>query len=202
MRTIQKRQIAVKTRINTLLNSEFVKKEGWEPSYILNNGIKISRANLIATIVSKEEEEPMNNLVIDDGSGRISVKSFDDKEFGQHTKIGEVVLLIGRPREYGTERYFLGEVIKKVDNKDWIKIRQLELKYEKPPEQAEELKEKTSNIITDVITLIRELDQGKGADYEEVLSKTNNQEADNTIKNLLEQGEVFEIKPGKLKILV
>ena len=201
MATIQKRQVAIKTRISTLLNSEFVKKEGWEPSYILNNGVKISRANLIATIVSKEEGV-MDNLVIDDGSGRISVRSFDDKEFGQHTNIGEVVLLIGRPREYGTERYFLGEVIKKVNNKDWIKIRQLELKYEKPPEQAKEVKEKPSNIITNVIMIIRELDQGEGADYEEVLTKADNSEADKAIKNLLEQGEVFEIKPGKLKILV
>ena len=144
----------------------------------------------------------MNNLVIDDGSGRISVRSFDDEEFGQHINIGEVVLLIGRPREYGTERYFLGEVIKKVDNKDWIRVRELELKYEKPPEPVEEIKEKPSNVITSVIELIRELDQGEGADYEEVLNKAENAEADKAIKNLLEQGEVFEIKPGKLKILV
>ena len=201
MATIPKRQVAVKTRISTLLSSEFVKKEGWEPSYILNGEVKISRANLIATVVSKEGE-PMNNLVIDDGSGRISVRSFDDEEFGQHINIGEVVLLIGRPREYGTERYFLGEVIKKVDNKDWIRVRELELKYEKPPEPVEEIKEKPSNVITSVIELIRELDQGEGADYEEVLNKAENAEADKAIKNLLEQGEVFEIKPGKLKILV
>jgi len=201
MATIQKRQVAIKSRIITLLKNEFIKKEGWEPSYILNAGMKISRANLIATLVSKEGG-PMNDLIVDDGSGRICVRSFDDKEFGKKINVGEVVLLIGRPREYGEERYLLGELIKKIANKDWIKIRELELKYEKKPKETKEIKEEPSNIITKIISLIREIDQGEGADYEEVLSKSDDQKANNAIKNLLEQGEIFEIKPGKLKILV
>ena len=137
MTTIQKRQIAVKTRIRALLNNEFIKKEGWEPSYILKEKTKLSRVNLIATIISKEKDY-VNQLVVDDGSGRINVKSFDDKEFGQQLNVGEVALLIGRPREYGSERYLLGEIIKKIENRDWIKIRKLELGCEKTIEKVEE----------------------------------------------------------------
>ena len=201
MATIQKRQIAVKARIETLLNNEFVKKEGWEPSYILKEKTKLSRVNIIATIISKEGE-PINQIVIDDGSGRINVRSFDDEEFGQQMNIGEVALLVGRPREYGSERYLLGEIIKKVENKDWIKIRELELKYEKPSEPTEKVEEKAPNTIIEIVNIIRELDDGDGANYEEVLTKTKGPEADNSIKNLLQQGEIFEIKPGKLKILI
>ena len=55
METIQKRQVAVKTRINTLLKGEFIKKGGWEPSYIQKEKIKLSRVNLIATVISERE---------------------------------------------------------------------------------------------------------------------------------------------------
>ena len=52
-----------------------------------------------------------------------------------------------------------------------------------------------------IVTLIKELDNGAGADMQELVNKCDTEEAEKIIKTMLEQGEIFEIKPGKLKIL-
>ena len=41
-----KRQIAYKVKIKDLLIGEYVKKEGWEPSYILHNEKRITRIKI------------------------------------------------------------------------------------------------------------------------------------------------------------
>ncbi|MCK5854229.1 MAG: hypothetical protein KAG56_03340, partial [Sulfurovaceae bacterium] len=50
----------------------------------------------------------------------------------------------------------------------------------------------------EVIKQIKILDKGDGADYEDVLNKVKDEKM---IQMLLEDGEIFEIKPGKLKLL-
>ena len=49
--------------------------------------------------------------------------------------------------------------------------------------------------------LIKDIDSGDGADTQEVITKSNIDKAEQIITNLLEQGEVFEIKPGRSKVL-
>ena len=62
--------------------------------------------------------------------------------------------------------------------------------------------EKTSNILNNQqIKLIRNLDNGSGVDYEEILKRLKEGEGEKLIQNLMLQGDVFEVKPGKLKIL-
>ena len=80
--TIHPRQIAIKTWIKPLTKGSYIIKEGWEPNYILINDQKISRANLIGIIVQKSDSKLLNYdyVVIDDGSARITIRSFEDKE--------------------------------------------------------------------------------------------------------------------------
>ena len=52
-----------------------------------------------------------------------------------------------------------------------------------------------------IFQLIKSTDSGEGADTEEVISKSNLENAEQLVKKLLEEGEIFEVKPGKLKIL-
>ncbi len=99
----QKRQIAYKVRIKEITNGKYIKKEGWQPNYI----------------------------VTDDGTGRISVRNFEQNKIFDDIEIGEVILIIGRPREYGNEIYLLPEVLKKIQDKGWIKVREIELGKEK-----------------------------------------------------------------------
>jgi len=206
----QKRQIAYKARIKDLLDGVYVKEDGeWTPNYIGINEKKISRVNIIGTVVLKEDGQNYQNIILDDGSGKISVRSFGKDNFFRENDIGDVVLLIGRPRQFGSEKYIVPEILKKIENKKWIDVRKLELGREirNPKEirneeikdvEIEHIEESPSNRI---LQLVREFDSGSGADIEEIILKSDIKEAEKIIKNLLEDGEIFEVKSGKLKVL-
>jgi len=206
----QKRQIAYKVRIKELINGKYIKEEGWQPNYIITeDGRRINRINLIATVVAKPVEHDINyqTIILDDGTGRISVRNFEQNKMFDQIGIGDVILLIGRPREYGNEKYILPETIKKIQNKAWIKVRELELKNNRPIKK-QKIIEKTAEeeIVEDleesaadkIIRIIKELDQGDGVDFEEILKQIDDEE---TIKELLKKGELFEIRLGRLKVL-
>jgi len=206
----RKRQIAYKARINELIEGRYIEEEGWNPNYIETiDGKQISRINLIGTVVSKQTEEELNykSLILDDATGKIAVRAFGDDRLFDNVEIGGAVLLIGRPRQYGNEKYILAEILRKIKNKDWIKVRALELDKQKFVREEitnnplrEEVKEEeiVENNAEKIIEVIKKLDKGEGADFEDVLKEINDEA---TIKSLLKEGEIFEIKPGKLKVL-
>lgn len=233
------RQVAYKSRIKDIINGNYIKQEGWNPNYIITkDNKKISRVNLIGVVVSKPIENGANyhSIVLDDGGAKISARTFDDGKMLNNISIGDVVLLIGRPREYGQEKYIMPEIIRKIENKEWIEVRKLELKKqelisgaanidENEPEKpvADEFIEKKimkpfssekQNAQTPaeedvsekceegnlgrVYNLIKSMDNGDGVDYQEIIEKTNSEEE---IENLLKEGEIYEIRPGRLKVL-
>ena len=119
-------------------------------------------------------------------------------------------MLIGRPREYGSEKYIVPEIVRVIDNKKWIDIRKLEIELHNKRNKRvkkdvvlkeEVVEEKKESQADKIFKLIKEIDDGEGADTEEIISKANVEYAEKIIANLLEEGEIFEIKPGKLKVL-
>ncbi|MBR9692064.1 hypothetical protein GOV06_04730 [Candidatus Woesearchaeota archaeon] len=217
----QKRQIACKVRIKKILSGKYIKEEGWTPNYVeTDSGKKISRVNIIGIVVSNQEDSEIgyNSIVIDDGTGKISIRVFEDEaDKLKGIEIGDVVLIIGRPREYGTERYLLLEIIKKIEDKRWIEIRKKELgkedevvgeekieeagivqKEENIKETVEESVVEEASIGDKIIDYIRENDDGAGVDIEEIIKKYNDE---NAVKELLSEGELFEVRPGRVKVL-
>jgi RPA family protein len=211
-KTQQKRQTAYKVAIKDIISGKYVKEEGWLPNYIqTEDGLKISRVNLICYIVSEDNDANFNSIIVDDGTGKIAVRSFENQDFFQDVDIGDLVLIIGRPREFGNEKYVIAEIIKKIKDKRWIDVRKLELRQKKKfsdrgetnVKQDNNLKEeviKTTNM-EKIYNLIKELDDGDGIDTEDVIKKVNIDNAELIIKSLLEQGDIFEITPGRLKVL-
>jgi len=214
MAEIQKRQIAYKVKIGDIHKGEYVQEAGWTPNYILIHENKVSRANIIGVIVNIEQGIDAQSFDVEDDSGRISVRFFEEKEQLKDLSVGEIVLIIGRPREYNGEKYIVPEIIKEVEG-SWLELRTFELKKEnvgneKDTEikekagekvkgvEIEDVKEEKGGIAENVIKIIKECDDGEGADYEEVLEKVKNEKL---INSLMEEGEIFEIKPGKLKVL-
>lgn len=200
-----KREIAYKVRIKDILDGRYVREEGWTPNYILTADSRhISRVNIIAVVVSKSED---NNITLDDGSGRVAVRSFDDNKALNDLDIGDIILLIARPREYGNEKYLVAEIIKRIENKRWIEVRKLELKKElpqlKPVKKVveEEVVADERSLPQKIFALLKELDSGDGVAVEDVVQKVNSEDTEKIIDNLLREGEIFEVKPGKIKIL-
>ncbi len=203
--------------IKDLVNGEFIKKEGWDPSYVLTNYGKMFRVNIIGVVVSKNT----NDCLLDDGTNKIILRSFTKNI---NTEIGDLVRIVGKPRSFNNELFINCELIKKIENKKWVDFRKKELllrtkqnivekkeeyihekkekviKEEEYIQEKKEVEKKLSNAEI-IIKLIEQLDSTDGASMEEVISKSNVIDAEKLIKNLMEEGEIFQIKPGKLKVM-
>ena len=92
----QKRQAAVKLWIADLLSGQYVKEEGWTPNYVLTaGGRKASRVNLIGAVVSiPTADASYRNIMLDDGTGNIGVRSFDDTNPFEGIGLGDVVFVV------------------------------------------------------------------------------------------------------------
>lgn len=115
------RNTAIKCTILDIAKGIFIKKEGFESSYVITDYGNISRANILGVVVSIES----NTLIIDDGTGKIPVKSFESLK--KIPGLGDVVLIIGKLRMYNKEKYIVPEIIKKIENNKWIDYRKKEL---------------------------------------------------------------------------
>jgi RPA family protein len=199
-----KRETAMICTVDDLLRGNFVRTEGWNPSYFSTRLGDVSRANLIGVVVSKESAE---GLLLDDGSGRILLRSFGEVSFLE-IDVGDLILVIGRPRVYNEQKYVLPEIIKKISQK-WGAYRQLQLEILKKnlkQERKEERiplkeEERPINHYQNILAFIRDLDSGEGADVEEVIKRSATPNGENIIKKLIEEGEIFEFRPGKIKVL-
>ncbi len=192
-----KRETAYKVRIKDILNGKYVVNEGWEPNYIEIGNKKFSRVNVLGTVVGFEE----GLIKVDDGTSEILLRSFDNNNISPF-QVGNVILIIGRPREYNENRYLMPEIIKKVDNPEWIKVRDLEIKDVKEEKIIEIKKEeKENNLNQKIMEIIKKKDSGNGISTQDIIKITGNKETEKTINKLLEEGEIFEIKPGILKLL-
>lgn len=216
----KKRAPAQKVWIADFINGNFFAAEGWNPSYVLVNDKKISRANILATVVMKFTSEDGNYaaLTLDDGTETIRSKAFgpDTVKFS-NVKISSIVRFIGKIKEYNQERYLKPEIVREVSDPNWLIVHKLELgepatsvpsPEETKPTISENvaettLKEDDLSVQAKILNLIRTLDSGAGAELDAVIerSQIEIEEAKNIIVGLLKAGEVYEPRKGKLKVL-
>lgn len=198
-----KRETAKKCRIKDLINGRYVKREGWEPNYLETDLGRVSRVNILGIIIGEDE----GVFTIDDGTGKIQVRSFDEEKKYSEKKIGDIVIVIGRPRVFNEQKYIVLEIIKTIDNLKWIEYRMLELKNVKTvPQQEEKIvpaEEQTNqvDIVDSLLQAISKLDQGYGVKIDDLIKQFEPVTANRTISRLIEQGEIFEIKPGLVKTI-
>lgn len=203
----------------------------WDPSYVKIKELKVSRVNIIANVINKYQNEDSSyiSMVIDDGSDNISVKAWkDDIKLLKDVEVGDIVLTIAKVREYSGKIYLIPEIVRKLDKPEWIILRKKELISEfgdkkqetghqiikneeefEPgilPEVVEEsiFEEETSNSQRQkLLNTIEKNDKGDGAEITKVISESKIEEskAHNLIYELLKEGEIFEIKTGRLKLI-
>ncbi len=149
------RQTMIRSRIYDIVNGKFVRKEGLEPSYVLTDtGQRISRVNLLGTIVDKFMSEDGNYSVItiDDDSDSIRIKTFrEDVSIFDNLEIGDIVMVIGKVREYAGENYIIPEIVKKIADPNYESLHKLEIlkqliKQKKILEEINKEKDKLGNV--------------------------------------------------------
>lgn len=172
------RDTAVHVWISELCGGKMVQVQD-RPSALVVNDQSLGRVRLHGIVVGTEE------LVVDDGTGSMLVRSFEQQ---WSVRVGDPVVVIGRPRLYDGELYILGEIVKKVDLL-WLEVRK---KVTRAPVSGD--------VGTRVVDIVRRQDTGDGADYDAVVSELGDK-GEELIVHLLATGALFETKPGKLKVL-
>lgn len=192
------RLTAAKCRIADLLAGAFVARADTTPAAVLTPYGALSRVNLIATIV---QADGGTRAVLDDGSGRIAVRAFSPLSM---PGVGALVLVIGRPREFGGERYLVPEILRPVAA-GWALVHRLELAARAPTDDVPQAAPAPADEARDdpfegLLAVIRRLDAGGGAPTDQIVAAEGPQ-TEERLQALLAQGDVFEIRPGFLKVL-
>lgn len=200
MEEIKKRNTAYKLRIGDILKSKPIKDQDKLICVELGDK-KINRVNLIANAIEKyiqDGEKKYASVTLDDASGQIRLKAFaDDISILQKVSQGDTLQIIGTVREYNDELYILPEVVKSVDPK-WLLVRKLEIQNSK-----KDLPQTNNSARDQILNKIKQAEEDNGIDTDQLLMDIEaspdiiNQE----IKKLLEEGLVYEPKPGRLRYL-
>jgi len=208
MPEVKKRETAYKLRIGDLLRGNPIFQESED----LNKRLKflelgnkqIIRVNVIANVVDKYESEGdrrFASITLDDGSGQIRVRVFgEDMRKFMDVSQGDTLLIIGVLRFYNDEVYILPELIKKQDPR-YLLVRKLEIEkaYSKNPVQKQEIK-----VLRDeIINLIKVSETNEGIEKEDIIMKlkAGPDIVSQEIKKLLEEGIIYEPKPGRVRYL-
>ena len=202
-----KRNIAYKLRIGELLLGKPIFDQ--EKFMFLELGNKkLARVNLIGNIVEKYESEGDKKYLfftLDDGSGQIRLKIFGEEEVNRFKGVsqGQTVVIIGVLRNWNNETYVQPEVIKEQDPK-YLLIRKLESEKERakiaPPAEKKQVSALKDNILSE----IKKAEESGGIDTDQIIMKFADASPDiinQEIQKLLEEGIVFEPKPGRLRYL-
>lgn len=126
----KKRMTAKKARIIDIVKGRYTPAEGMKSGYILTPyGMKVSRARVMSTVVSKFVSEDKNfaSVTLDDGTETIRAKSFGSTKFFDNVNLGDSVDVIGKVREYADEIYIVPEIVIKIVDPNFESLRRLEL---------------------------------------------------------------------------
>jgi len=197
----RKRNVAYKLRIGDILKSKPIVNEG-RLLFLELGDKKIVRVNVIANVVDKyfnDGEKKYASITMDDASGQLKIKAFGDdianlKEITQ----GDTLQIIGLMREYNSELYITPEITKKVDPK-WLLVRKLEIQN-----LRKDIPLAANAPIREVILeKIKKADSSGGIDKEQLILDTEASPdlINAEVKHLLEDGMIYEPRPGVLRYL-
>ena len=200
---IRKRNIAYKLRIGDILRGVPMMDEG-KFLFLELGDKKVVRVNILANCVDKyiqEGEKQFGSLTVDDASGQLKLKVFgEDVEMFKEILQGDTLQIIGNMREWNGELYAQPEVVKKVDAR-WLLVRKLEIQNARKDIPAGDSKD--SGLKNSIMDKIKGAETEGGIDVDAIIMDTEaSPDAINAeVKKLLEEGLIYEPRPGRLRYL-
>jgi RecG-like helicase len=201
-----KRNIAYKFRIGDLLIGKPI-FDNERFSFLELGDKKIIRVNIIGNIIDKYESEGERKYIfftLDDGSGQIKLKCFaEDANKFREVMQGQTVLVIGSLRNFNNETYISPEIIKEQDVK-YLLIRKLEIEKEKSKNPVPMAREQIIAVKDKILNVVKEAEKDGGIEMDKIimdLRETSPEIINQEIKKLLEEGIIFEPRPGKIRWL-
>ena len=197
-----KRNTAFQLRIGELSDGKQI-MDGERFHHLALYEKQIVRVNIIANVVDKfiaEGERPYGTLTMDDATGQIRLKAFgEDLSKIQDFNLGDTLLVIGLLRTWNNELYITPEIIRKKDPQ-YLIVRKMERESSLPvqlnSDERIELKDT-------MLGKIRQAEAEEGVDIEKLILdlKETPDTINKEIKTLLEEGLIYEPRPGKLRYL-
>jgi RPA family protein len=204
-----KRNTAYKYRIGDVLVGKPI-FDGERFSFIELGDKRIVRVNIVGNIVDRYDvtgERKYTFLTIDDGSGQIKIKAFGDDAIKlENFNQGLTVVIIGTLRHFNDETYISPEIIKEQDPK-YLLVRKLELEKTKSASMpaASSVEKKEIVAVKDkILDKIKNAEDEGGIEVDKIIMNLKESSPDiinQEIKKLLEEGIIFEPRPGKLRWL-
>jgi len=198
-----KRHIAFKLRIGDILSGKPI-MNGERFQHLELDGKNVVRVNVIGNVVEKFESTGDSKYIftkIDDGSGQISIKAFGDEidKLKNFTE-GNTILIIGVLRNFNNETYISPEIIKEQDTK-YLLVRKLEIEKTKSNDPSFQ-KQQVVSIKDRLLGSIKNTEDGIELDQliinlRDISPEIIKQET----KKFLEEGIIFEPRPGLMKYL-
>lgn len=130
---VVERMPAKKVRIWDIVNGKYFpgSKEELKSSYVITPfGQRVSRVNLLASVIDKFLSEDGNyaTITVDDGTEAIRVKSFKENvALLEGIALGDTVLVVGKIKEYNNEVYINCEIAKKINDSNYETFVRLEI---------------------------------------------------------------------------
>ena len=203
-----KRNIAYKLRIeDVLMGKPIMNQEKFQFLELGNK--KIVRVNIIGNIVDKYQSEGEKKyifLTLDDGSGQILLKAFgDDVEKFKEIQRGATVLVVGVIRNWNNETYISPEIIKE-KNPKYLLIRKLELEKQNLESRENKIfgKEQIKALKDTILDKIKNSEKDGGIEVDKIITEIKDASPEiinQEIQKLLEDGMIFEPRPGKVRYL-
>ena len=200
---IRKRNVAFKLRIGDILKGVPMMDEG--RFLFLELGDKrVVRVNVLANCVDKfvqEGDKKYATLTVDDASGQFKLKAFgDDVDMFRDVVQGDTLQIIGNVREWNGELYVIAEVVKKVDAR-WLLVRKLEIQNARKDMPV--VKGGSSDLKNSIMDKIKAAEADGGVDVDAIIMdvEASPEAIEGEVKKLLEEGLVYEPRPGRLRYL-
>jgi RPA family protein len=199
------RQTAKIIRISDINTGTWVKKEGMEPSYVeTRSGEQVARARILGTVVNvfTSEDGNFGSATIDDSTDTIRLKVFKTLKPIDGLKVGDLVDIIGRVREYNEELYIMPEVVRKIDDPNIELLRRLQLLKKQSAAGKEGPKEEEADANVLRKKILEVIESGKeGVDFSTIMGKVkaSEEEIESVVNDLLSEGICYEPTPGKIR---
>jgi len=200
---IRKRNIAYKLRIGDVLKGVPMMDEG-KFLFLELGDRKVVRVNILANCVDKfiqEGERQFGSLTVDDASGQLKLKVFgEDIDRVKSIMQGDTLQIIGNMREWNGEIYMIPEVVKKVDAR-WLLVRKLEIQNARKDLPVDE--KGGNSLKNQVLDKIKGAEADGGIDRETLVMdvEASPEAIEGEVKKLLEDGLIYEPRPGRLRYL-
>ncbi|MFH1801636.1 MAG: OB-fold nucleic acid binding domain-containing protein [archaeon] len=201
-----KRNVAYKLRIGDILIGKPV-MDGEKFSFLELGDKRIIRVNVIGSVIDKYESEGDRKyffFTLDDGSGQIQARVFgDDVAKFQNVSQGKTVLVIGLLRIWNENVYISPEIIKEQDPK-YLLVRKLETEKERAKNSIQLGREQIIAVKDRILRSIKNAEEDGGIEVDKIimeLRETSPVIINQEIQKFIEEGIVFEPRPGKVRYL-